>query len=197
MRKPLTEEQKQLKRESDKLYRKNNKEKLAKKQKEYRENNCESIKEYSKNYIKINKEKLLISQRLYRDNNKNLVKSKRNDYEKKRKDSDPVYKLRKSLSSSFLKIIKRNGYTKKDKTINILGCSFEEFKSYIEDKFESWMNWDNRGKYNGQLDFGWDMDHIIPISSATTEEELLKLNHYTNFQPLCSHINRDIKRNTK
>ena len=27
-----------------------------------------------------------------------------------------------------------------------------------------------------------------------THEELIKLNHHTNFQPLCSHINRDIKK---
>jgi len=35
---------------------------------------------------------------------------------------------------------------------------------------------------------------IIPVSSAKTEEELLLLNHYTNLQPLCSKINRDIKK---
>ena len=28
------------------------------------------------------------------------------------------------------------------------------------------------------------MDHIIPISSAETEEDIYRLNHYTNFQPL-------------
>jgi hypothetical protein len=56
------------------------------------------------------------------------------------------------------------------------------------------MNWDNYGKYNGELDYGWDIDHIIPLSSATTEEELLKLNHFNNLQPLCSYTNRVIKR---
>ena len=89
----------------------------------------------------------------------------------------------------------RNGYTKKSRTCEILCCSFEEFQIYFESKFESWMTWENRGKYNGELNFGWDIDHIIPISSATTEEEILKLNHYTNLQPLCSRINRDIKKN--
>jgi hypothetical protein len=66
---------------------------------------------------------------------------------------------------------------------------------YIESKFESWMNWDNRGKFNGELNYGWDLDHIVPISSAVTEEDIIKLNHYTNFQPLCSYINRVIKKN--
>ena len=57
------------------------------------------------------------------------------------------------------------------------------------------MNWENYGMYNGDLCFGWDIDHIIPVSSAKTEEEILKLNHYTNLQPLCSKENRDIKKN--
>jgi len=49
------------------------------------------------------------------------------------------------------------------------------------------MSWDNQGKY-------WDIDHIIPVSSAKTEEEIIKLNHYTNLQPLESYYNRHIKR---
>jgi len=57
------------------------------------------------------------------------------------------------------------------------------------------MNWDNRGLYNGEFNYGWDIDHIVPLSTATTEEELIKLCHYTNTQPLCSKINRDIKKN--
>ena len=56
------------------------------------------------------------------------------------------------------------------------------------------MNWENYGKYNGTEGFGWDLDHIIPISSAKTEEDVIRLNHYTNLRPLCSYINRVIKR---
>ena len=56
------------------------------------------------------------------------------------------------------------------------------------------MTWENRGKYNGEFEHGWDLDHIIPISSGNTEEEILKLNHFTNFSPLCSKVNRDIKK---
>lgn len=58
------------------------------------------------------------------------------------------------------------------------------------------MNWNNRGLYNGKLNYGWDIDHIVPISTAKTEEELLKLNHYSNLQPLCSYTNRILKNKT-
>jgi len=57
------------------------------------------------------------------------------------------------------------------------------------------MSWENYGLYNGELNYGWDIDHMVPLSSANTEEELLKLFHHTNLQPLCSKTNRDIKRN--
>jgi hypothetical protein len=62
------------------------------------------------------------------------------------------------------------------RTEEILGCSYDFFKSYIESKFVNDMNWENQGK--------WHYDHIKPISLAKTEEEVLLLNHYTNFQPL-------------
>ena len=58
------------------------------------------------------------------------------------------------------------------------------------------MNWENYGKYNGEISYGWDIDHIIPISQAKTEGEIVKLNHYTNLQPLCGYTNRHIKKSS-
>lgn len=68
-------------------------------------------------------------------------------------------------------------------------------------------NFNNRKKSKDGLDYtckecvsefnkkySWDIDHIVPLSTATTEEDLIRLNHYTNLQPLCSKVNRDIKR---
>jgi hypothetical protein len=85
------------------------------------------------------------------------------------------------------------GYLKNSKSESILGCTFEDFKLHLESKFEIWMSWNNYGLYNGELNYGWDIDHIIPLDSAETEEDIIKLNHYTNLQPLCSYTNRHIK----
>jgi hypothetical protein len=110
--------------------------------------------------------------------------------------NDKLFKLKENIRKDVNQSFSRSGYTKKSRTHEILGCSFEELKLYLESKFQPWMNWDNHGLYNGTEGYGWDIDHVIPLSSAKTEEELIKLNHYTNLQPLCSHINRNVKRAT-
>jgi len=150
-----------------------------KKIQEWFNNNKEYRKGYYKNYC---------------SNNKDTINKTKRNYKAIRKESDPLYKLTINIRNSILTAIKKKNFTKKSKTYEILGCSFEEFKIHIESKFLPWMNWNNHGKYNCEFNYGWDYDHIISINTATTEEELLKLNHYTNFQPLCSKVNRDIKR---
>ncbi len=123
-------------------------------------------------------------------------KEKRRENHLKRME-DPLYKLKVSFSRRLNKLIKRVEFdksTNKPYYLDKLGCSFEEFKIYLESKFEDWMTWKNYGKYNGELNYGWDIDHIIPLSKAMTENDIYQLSHYTNLQPLCSRNNRDIKK---
>jgi hypothetical protein len=122
-------------------------------------------------------------------------KHKKTNYINLKRKNDSLFRLRSVMGAMISKSLKRNGFTKKMKSHEFLGCQFNEFKSYIESQFESWMSWDNYGLYNGELNYGWDIDHIIPLSSAKTEEEILRLNHYTNLRPLCSYTNRYVKRN--
>jgi hypothetical protein len=134
-------------------------------------------------------------EKLYYLNNKEWLQKRNYEWHKQKVKTDILYNLTKKARAMISISFKRNGFTKKSRTYEILGCSYEDFKLYLESKFESWMTWENRGLYNGELQYGWDIDHIIPLSSAETEEELIKLNHFTNLQPLCSKVNRDIKRN--
>ena len=157
-----------------------NKEKISETKKEYYSNNKETILEYKKKYYIDNKE---------------MISIKKSDYFKDKMKNNTLFRFKYRIKNFIYLSLYNNGFTKKSKTYEILGCSFDFFKLYIESKFEDWMNWENRGLYNGELNYGWDIDHIIPISSAKTEEEIIKLNHYTNLQPLCSKVNRDIKKN--
>ena len=61
-------------------------------------------------------------------------------------------------------------------TLKILGCTAKEFLDHIESKFLDGMSWDNRNI--------WDLDHIVPISSAKDAKDDIKLCHFTNYQPL-------------
>lgn len=144
-------------------------------------------KEYSLNHYLNNKESKSLYQKGYLEKNPDYMKN----YFRTRCNNDPLFKLTLNIRTLIYIYLKGN---KSKKTKDILGCTYEEFKIYLESKFESWMNWNNYGKYNGTYSFGWDIDHIIPMSSAITKEELIKLNHFSNLQPLCSKINREIKR---
>jgi hypothetical protein len=174
-----------------KEYYQKNQEKIKQYQKEYREKNKEKSKEYQKEYREENKDKINLKHKKYN------YKEYQKEYIKERRHCDPLFKLNSNINSLIYNSFKNKNYKKLSKSELILGCTFEEFKNHLESKFESWMTWDNYGKYNGELSYGWDVDHIIPISSAITKEDILRLNHYTNLQPLCSKINRYIKKNKK
>jgi hypothetical protein len=93
-------------------------------------------------------------------------------------------------------MLKSKNSIKTSGTFNILGIDKKGFIKHLESLWEPWMNWDNYGLYKKDtFNYGWDIDHIVPSSTAITEEDIYKLNHYTNLRPLCSKVNRDIKRN--
>lgn len=95
---------------------------------------------------------------------------------KSRRNSDPLFKLRNDISRLILCGFEYTNHKKKTKTQQILGCTYKEFKIHIENQFTEGMSWDNRSE--------WHLDHITPVSWGKTEEEIIALNHYTNFQPL-------------
>lgn len=135
-------------------------------------------KKYKKNYDSQNREKI-------------------NTYVKSRRvitKNDPLIRFKNSISQSIRDSFRMKSWRKNSRTRDILGCTFLEFKNYIEYHQEDWMNINNYGIYNGERNYGWDLDHVIPLSVAETRDGLIKLCHFTNLKPLCSYENRVIKR---
>ena len=99
-------------------------------------------------------------------------------YVKKRYKNDIQYKLTISLRTRLNRAIKNNQKT--GSAVGELGCTIDEFKVYIENKFQEGMSWEN-WKHDG-----WHLDHIKPLSSfdLTDREQFLEACHYTNLQPL-------------
>lgn len=172
-----------------------------------------SRKEYQQAYFQANKDRLAAKRKQYYQDNKETILAQQkqwkidyseangvtyhNQYDKVRKQIDPLFKLSKNIKSLIRETIKNNGFKKNSKSVDILGCSYEQFKQHLESMFEPWMNWNNYGNPNDKTitpNKTWDIDHIIPISSATNDKEIIELNHYTNLRPLCSYQNRWIKR---
>lgn len=93
-------------------------------------------------------------------------------------NSNISFRLSVNLRSRIRAAIK--GHNKSKSSIQLLGCTIDFFKEYLEKKFISGMTWDNYGYY------GWHIDHIIPCNSfdLSKPEEQIKCFHYTNLQPL-------------
>ena len=113
------------------------------------------------------------------NNKENRAKQARDKYN----NPNSLFKIKANLRTRFNNAIKRG--QKAGSAINDLGCSIEEFKVYIESKFEPWMNWDNYGNYDKDKDT-WQFDHIVALANIdlTNREEFLKAAHFSNYQPL-------------
>lgn len=159
--------------ETNKYYQ-NNSEKVKIRVSDYRKKNLGKLKQSKKLIYEKNKENILSANKKYRDENR----EKRNKYVRERKLTDPIFKLKHSMNSRIRVFMKTKNITKKNKTFDIVGCSPEELKEHLENQFTEGMTWENHGRY------GWHIDHIIPLSSATTEDDIIKLCNYKNLQPL-------------
>lgn len=160
------------KKESSRKYRKKNRDILREKNKIYKKNNPEKVKKardkfflenpnYIKNWVSKNRER------------SNQIKRKSDE---KRRNENEIYKMTRLVRNSIRSSIRSLNFNKKTKTSIILGCTMEEFIIYIKSTFKEGMTLENYGE--------WHLDHIKPISMAKTYEEAIELNHYTNFQAL-------------
>ena len=197
-------EDKEKKRESDRKYYLKNKEKIREAHRLWKENNKEYLKEmdkvYSKRYRLKNKEEINRKSRekqpittekrrdykkeynkKYFQKNKKIIQEYHRVYRIERYHSDDMFRCSCAIRSMIWTSLRNKGYTKKSRTYEILGISYEEFSLYMERQFVDGMCWGNHGE--------WHIDHIIPLSSAHTEADVIKLNHYTNLQPLWAYDN--------
>ncbi len=103
-------------------------------------------------------------------------KGRINKRQKERKASDPLYKLECNMRNLIGKAMKRGNFKKTSKTADILGCTYEQFQTHIENQFQPNMTWQNAGE--------WHIDHFFPVSWATNKAQALLLNQYVNLRPL-------------
>jgi hypothetical protein len=183
---------------SDRKYRESNADKLRERSRRYRASNSDKVRSASRARYAANAEveRARVAQRYnqirgipidrspeqrqrqhqngirYRARHAERLKARRGD----RYLSDALYALTCRLRGRTVAAFRLAGYRKTSRTAEMLGCDWETAKAHIESRFTEGMTWENRSL--------WHIDHIIPLASAKTEEELVALCHHTNLQPL-------------
>ena len=155
--------------EYKKKYWQENKHRLADERKQYRDAHKEDMRIYHKKHYEENKERIL--DYWYK-------------YKKQRLKTDSVYRYKEKIGHFVRCGFYRKGFQKTDTTENIVGCTAEELRAYLNETFYKNYGYEYDGKEPVHI------DHIIPLATAKTEEEVAKLYHYTNLQLLKAEHNQ-------
>lgn len=156
-----------------------NKEKVNQYNKQWAIKNKEKVQKQKQIYQLKNKEKYLENTRRWRKNNPERERLNRQIYTKNRRENDPNFRLKCLLRGSLNAQIRNNGNGQKFvSAIKLLGCSFDEFKRYIEIQFTKNMSWENRESFH--------LDHITPCCcyDFTNLDDQKRCFKYTNYRPL-------------
>lgn len=171
-----THREQQRKREQE--WRNRNREHYRKKQNEYYHNNKDKNKEWHKKWRDSHKEQIKESAKKYREENKEKI----NQSHVKRLRSDPVYKMKEQTRNMLRYALRSKGHHKTSRTADIIGCNLDYLCEYL---FKTWEK--NYGRpWDGEP---YHIDHIVPLATARTKEDIIKLCHYTNLQMLTPEDN--------
>ena len=75
-----------------------------------------------------------------------------------------------------------SGYENDSESAELIGCTYVYYMAHLSRQFVKNMNFENK--------CDWEVDHIIPMSSAKTIEEIQVLSKFTNLRPLWRKNNR-------
>jgi hypothetical protein len=114
-------------------------------------------------------------------------RDKLNEHKRVRYKEDVQYRLSQIMRGRLRAALKAQYTTKRSKTMGLLGCTLEELKAHLEQRFLEGMTWENHGSV-------WHIDHIRPMASYDLSEEaqLREAMHYSNLQPLyaCENVRK-------
>jgi hypothetical protein len=105
--------------------------------------------------------------------------------QRNRRKNCPVRGMQSRLSRLHRHALKKIGSLKTSPTFLQLGYTVNDFVEHIEKQFLKGMTWNNMNL--------WQIDHIIPISSAKTIEDVIALNQLSNLRPMWAKENNKKK----
>lgn len=185
---------------NEKRWREENPDRVIQLRKEYEHKNCEVLQAGRKAKNITNKEANRIKRKAYyeknrvkvaeygvqyRAKNRAVIKERKRGYARKRVLVDPGYALQRRIRTRIGMAIKNQYTSKAAKTIELIGCSFDDLMAHIEAQWQPGMTWENNTRN------GWHIDHIIPCSAfdLTDPDHQKMCFHHTNMRPMWGHEN--------
>jgi hypothetical protein len=135
------------------------------------------------------------------------AKEKRNERERERYENDPEYRLARLLGNTVNKafaFLEQDEPTDEQleyynqRTMEIVECTFDEFKYHISSKFKISTGLKDMGKYNYKTHAKnptYELDHGFPIAIAKQNKIVISglyefLNNYRNLSPIDAKFNK-------
>jgi len=108
--------------------------------------------------------------------------------QREKRKASPIAVMQARVSRLHRHALAQVGAIKTSPTFEALGYSAADFVSHIERQFVRGMGWHNMKD--------WQIDHIIPISTAKTAEDVAALNQLSNLRPMWAREN-NAKKNAR
>ena len=158
---------------------------------EWKLKNKNHVSEYNKKYFQNNKEKIVNEKREYlheyrqtkkykkhKKEYEKINRKKSNEHTKERYNNDYIFRLKHNIRVELLRSFKIKDKNKNKHTEEILKCDTDYFVNYLLETFKNNYGYEWNGIEKVHI------DHIIPLSIAKNENEIINLCHYTNLQLL-------------
>jgi hypothetical protein len=143
---------------------------------QYQLEHKENIKQNHKQWRLKHPDIIRKSNQKYRTGHSEKINQRTRKWQKQHLKTNLNYKIKKNLRNRILNALK--GCSKSQRTMKLLGCNIDEFKSHIEKSFATGMTWDNYGK--------WVLHHVkhCHMFDLTDPEQQKLCFHYTNVVPM-------------
>jgi hypothetical protein len=110
---------------------------------------------------------------------RSVLANRRRQHQRRR--TDPLIAMHARISRLHRHALTMVGAIKTSPTFEALGYTVEAFVSHIERQFLRGMGWHNMSQ--------WQIDHIVPVSTAKTEQDVVALNQLSNLRPMWAKEN--------
>jgi len=154
----------------------------SKNNREYRcKNHADIIKREKARYVE-NRATALAAMKKYERAHKEEILSRKKKYNKKRRSENPIYRESMLLRGKTWRVFKRKGAVKSNNFESVVGCTCEDLYLHLLSTWET--------KYG----VPWsgepcEIDHIKPLCTAKSVDDVKSLFHYSNLQLLTPEDN--------